>query len=197
MNKAVFFDRDGTLIAEGNYISKPEQAILIDGVADGLHMLLANGFKIIVVTNQSGVARGYFTVEDMEKVNDCIESQLNSLGVRTDAVYYCPHHPKGIISKYSFVCECRKPAIGMALKAMQDFDLDLKSCYMIGDKPIDVEFGYNFGAKRNFLVRTGYGSEYNADDLAPQTEIVDSVIFAAKRIIEIEISRYISEREKI
>ncbi|WP_277668749.1 HAD family hydrolase [Caproiciproducens galactitolivorans] len=163
MEKAVFFDRDGTLIQEMNYLRRIEDIHPYEGAAEGIRLLRRLGYKIIVVSNQSGVARGYFTMETVETINRAFQEIFQSLNAPIDAVYFCPHHPKGIVSEYAIDCDCRKPKIGLAEEAQRDFDLDLTRCFMVGDKQSDIEFGQNFHARANVLVKTGHGVEQPAE----------------------------------
>lgn len=162
--KAVFLDRDGTLIVERNYLGDPAGVALLEGVPQALKQLSDAGFLLVMVTNQSGVARGFFTMDDVVRVNGRVEELLEREGVRLDAVYICPHYERGSVPEYAVSCNCRKPRPGMALAAAKDWDLDLSSSYMIGDKPADVSFGRNFGARESYLVRTGHGAEAEAGD---------------------------------
>lgn len=179
--KAVFLDRDGTLIVERNYLGDPAGVVLLDGVPQALKQLADAGFFLVMVTNQSGVARGFFTMEDVEKVNDRVQELLSKEGVRLDAVYVCPHHEQGTVLEYAVPCACRKPNPGMALAAAEDWNLDLSASYMIGDKPADVSFGRNFGARESYLVRTGYGAEAENTDCLVVNCLSDASIDILKR----------------
>lgn len=159
MNKAVFFDRDGTLIEEKNYLNNIEDIKIFDDAFEALSQLKKNGYKLIIVSNQSGVARGYFSIDTVKKINDEILKQFQLKGVNIDGVYFCPHHRDGSVAEYSIDCECRKPKIKLALEAKNDFNLDLSQCIMVGDKESDIEFGINFKAKATVIVNTGYGSK--------------------------------------
>lgn len=157
--KAVFLDRDGTIIEEKNYLSNPDDVVLIEGASEAIKKLSQNNFYIIMVTNQSGVARGYFSEQDAVIVNNRVKQLLEQDGACIDAIYYCPHHPKGVIEEYNINCECRKPNIGMAIKAQNEHDIDLSKSYMIGDKKIDIEFALNANMKNGYLLATGHGKE--------------------------------------
>ncbi len=135
---AVFLDRDGTICKDVHYMRSPEQFELLPGVAEGIKLLNELGVKVIVATNQSGVARGYFTEQDLKKIHERMIEELSKRGAKIDAIYYCPHHPDDD-------CGCRKPKIGMLKKAEVDFRLDLSSCFIVGDKRLDVETGKNAG----------------------------------------------------
>ncbi len=159
MRKAVFLDRDGTVIEECHYLKEPGQVKLLPGVIRGINLLKANVFLIVIVTNQSGIARGIFDLESLEQVNKEVTKQLAADGVIIDGLYFCPHHPEGIVPPFNTYCQCRKPETAMALQAEKELNISLRDSYMIGDKEIDISFGNKFGAKASILVATGYGKE--------------------------------------
>jgi len=144
---AIFIDRDGTLIEEVNFLSRVEDLRLFDFTADSITRLKLAGFLVIVITNQSGIGRGIFEEADMHAIHDEIQERLPH---EIDGFYYCPHLPNED-------CTCRKPGLGMIEAACSDFDIDLSSSWMIGDKKIDVEAGFNAGIG-TAMVMTGYGS---------------------------------------
>ena len=164
MEKIVFLDRDGTLNEEVNYLHRTEDLRLLPGVPEALAGLKDAGFKLIVVTNQAGVARGYYTEEDVKHLHDHMNGLLKPYGAELDAFYYCPHHPEYGIGKYKRSCSCRKPGTGMFEMAARDFSIDRAASFMIGDKLLDVEAGKRFGLT-SILVGTGYGEEVYAQDL--------------------------------
>lgn len=182
-SSAVFLDRDGTINEEVGYLSDPEQVSLLPGAADAIARLRAAGFKIVVVTNQSGIARGLFTVKELKHVNLALERLLEENGARVDAFYFCPHHPR---HGEKVDCECRKPKPGMAIKAAKELGIDLSRSYFVGDKISDIELGFNAGGK-TVLVLTGYGMEekelLDARGLRPDI-ILDALPEAADWIIE-------------
>ena len=143
--RAILLDRDGTLVHSSHYPSRPEQLILYDGIGPQLALLQHMGFRIVVVTNQSGIARGYFTENDLGRMHDYLREQLRPFDVTLDAIYYCPHHPDGVIDSLAIRCECRKPRPGMLLRAAQDLDLDLHTSWFLGDILDDVEAGNRAG----------------------------------------------------
>ncbi|MDH3974499.1 MAG: HAD family hydrolase [Deltaproteobacteria bacterium] len=153
---AVFIDRDGTISEEIGYVNHPERFRLLPKSGEAIKMINALGLKAVVVTNQAGVARGYFPEWMIEKVHDKMEELLEKEGAKLDAIYYCPHHPKAGEPPYRADCECRKPRTGMIDSAAEDLHIDVKKSYMIGDKITDVEFAHRVGAKGIF-VKTGYG----------------------------------------
>lgn len=135
---AIFLDRDGTLIEDANYLSRIEQVKLLPGAAEAVKLWNDAGWPVILITNQSGVARGYFPEERVHEVHRHLKLLLAEHGARLDAVYYCPHHPEGIVKEYRKPCECRKPRPGMILQAALEHDIDLSRSVMIGDKVDDM-----------------------------------------------------------
>ncbi len=155
---AVFLDRDGTLVREVGYLDSPGKLELLPGATDALRMFHQMGFLRIVVSNQSGVARGYFDENTVREVQVAFEKLLEQANSAVDAFYYCPHHPTAGASRYRKQCDCRKPEPGMLLQAARDFSIDLAESYMIGDKESDIAAGKKLGL-RTILVLTGYGRE--------------------------------------
>lgn len=156
--KAVFIDRDGTINKEVNYLHKVEDLEILPGVAEAIKLLNDRGFLVIVPTNQSGIARGYYGIEDMQKINEEISLRLAKEGAHIDAFYFCPHHSKGKVSDFAISCNCRKPKPGMFLDAAKDFDVDFAGSFSIGDKIRDLTPAKQLGC-RGILVKTGYGEE--------------------------------------
>lgn len=134
MNKAIFLDRDGTINVEKNYLYKIEDFEYLPGVIDGLKMLQRAGFLLIIVTNQSGIGRGYYTEADFQKLNSWMIDSLKQQGVYVTDVYFCPHLPDAQIEKYRKNCNCRKPKLGMYEQAVRDHNISLTKSYAIGDK---------------------------------------------------------------
>mgnify|MGYP005788098411 CR=1 FL=1 len=134
MNKAVFLDRDGTINVDKYYLHKKEDFEFIPGVVQGLKLLSEEGYLLIIITNQSGIGRGYYTEAEFNKLNEWMLRQLEEWGVSITDVYFCPHLPDASIEKYRVVCECRKPKLGMFQKAMDDYQIDLSMSYAIGDR---------------------------------------------------------------
>ena len=147
MNKAVFFDRDGTLNDEVHYLHKIEDFKWIEGAIDAIKFCNDNGYLAIVITNQSGVARGYYPESDIMKLYDWMNDDLAKYGAHLDGIYYCSHHPTGKVREYAIDCDCRKPKPGMLFKAQKDHNIDLKSSYLIGDGVRDVECAEAAGVK--------------------------------------------------
>lgn len=134
MNKAIFLDRDGTINVEKNYLYKIEDFEFLPGVIEGLKLLQDAGFLLIIITNQSGIGRGFYTEKDFHILNKWMSEKLKENGVNITSVYYCPHLPDAAIEKYRIECDCRKPKLGMFNKAVKDYNIDLSQCYSIGDK---------------------------------------------------------------
>lgn len=144
---ALFLDRDGTLTYPYHYPSRPEHLRLSPGVGEPLRALRRAGFRLIVVTNQSGVARGYFTEQDLDRMHAHLRAELAAQGVELDAVYYCPHHPEGVIQGLNIRCDCRKPMPGMLLQAAHDLQLDPTRSWLVGDILDDIEAGAQAGCR--------------------------------------------------
>ena len=184
MRPAVFLDRDGTLIEERNYLDRLEQIAPFPDAASALAQLAGAGFALVLVTNQAGVARGYFDEAFVQRAHEHLAALLARDGIVLDGYYYCPHHPEGTVAQYRRGCRCRKPGPGMVEDAARDLDLDVARSFVIGDKWIDVELAQNAGA-RGILVRTGYGAAIEAEPphgLRPFA-IVDTLADAADVIL--------------
>src|ERR1039457_960979 len=156
MNRAVFLDRDGVLIEERNYLHRVEDVAFLPGVAAALKRLSAAGFKLFIVSNQSGVGRGYFTLADVARVNEHLCRELARSGVRFEKIYIAPEAPDQ-------PSRGRKPSPQFLFDARDEFNLNLAESFMVGDKLIDLECGWNAGVKKSILVRTGYGAEVEAE----------------------------------
>lgn len=155
---AVFFDRDGTLNEEVSFLSRPEQLRMIVGAAEAVRSVNERGMAACVITNQSGIGRGFLTEADLVPIHAKLTRELDAAGARIDRIYYCPHHPTDGIPPYNVTCECRKPRPGMLLKAAGDFGLDLSKSYVVGDRIVDVQVAQATGGK-GILVLTGFGIE--------------------------------------
>jgi D-glycero-D-manno-heptose 1,7-bisphosphate phosphatase len=156
LHPAVFLDRDGTITPEAGYVIDPDKLELLPGAADAIKRLGAAGFKVIVITNQSAVARGMMNISTLEKLNGRFRSLLEGQGAPIDGLYYCPHHPTEGDGEYTRPCDCRKPATGMFIKAAGEQSIDLSKSYIIGDKLSDISMAPALRAK-GILVKTGYG----------------------------------------
>ncbi|MDO4204370.1 MAG: HAD family hydrolase [Selenomonadaceae bacterium] len=146
-NKAIFFDRDGTLNVNTDYLYKKEDFIWMPDAVKAIKYANDHGYLVIVVTNQSGIARGYYTEHDVKILHEWMNSELKKKGAHIDAFYYCPYHTAGTVPEYTKDSEDRKPKPGMVLKAIAEFDIDPQQSLMIGDKPLDVECAENAGVK--------------------------------------------------
>ncbi len=141
-SRALFLDRDGTLVHASHYPSRPEQLRLYDHIGPALQVLQQqHNFRLIIITNQAGIARGYFTEAALQRMHDYLTDELATLGVHVDGIYHCPHHPDGVIKGLSIRCECRKPQPGMLLRAARELDVDLEQSWFVGDILDDVEAG--------------------------------------------------------
>ncbi|HZS76122.1 MAG TPA: HAD family hydrolase [Ktedonobacteraceae bacterium] len=152
--RALFLDRDGTLVHPRHYPSQPEELVLYEDIAPELRSLQAVGFRLVVITNQAGIARGYFTEADLQRMHDYLREQLAGMGVYLDAIYYCPHHPEGVLPELAIRCSCRKPQPGMLLRAARDLHIDLSASWFLGDILDDIEAG-NRARCRTVLVDLG------------------------------------------
>ena len=155
-HKAVFLDRDGTINEEMGYVNHLDRFILLPHVGQAIRLLNDHQFKTVVVTNQSGVARGYFPERLVHLTHRKMEELLRQEGASLDGIYYCPHHPDAGNPPYRQKCNCRKPATGLIEKAVTDLDIDCSKSYVVGDRGADVEFAHRIGA-RGILVLTGFG----------------------------------------
>jgi len=158
MNRAVFLDRDGTVNVEVGYLSDLGQLRLIAGAGAAIKRLHDAGFKVVLVTNQSGIARGYFAESFVHDTHALLQQMLQADGAKLDGIYYCPHHPTAGTLHYTMTCECRKPRTGLLERAAKDLDIDIKNSYVVGDKWSDIELGQRAGAHA-VLVRTGYAPD--------------------------------------
>lgn len=158
MKKAVFLDRDGTVNEEVGYLSAVVDLRLIPGAGAAIKRLNDANLLVILVTNQSGIARGYFSESRLHEIHERLKQMLQEDNARLDAIYYCPHHPTAGNSHHTKECDCRKPGTGLIDQASRDLDIDVKQSYVVGDKWSDVELGQRAGA-HSILVKTGYGTD--------------------------------------
>lgn len=182
---AVFLDRDGTLSEEIGYVNHPSRFVVYPWAAEAVSLLNRAGFATIVVTNQSGVARGYFTEDLVEVIHRKLREEIARGGGRLDAVYYCPHHPEGKVEAYRRPCRCRKPEIGMIERAAGEFELDLSRSFLVGDRYLEVEMAARAGLPCAFVL-SGYGLgeyEYQRHNWARMPRIVVPDVLAAAREI--------------
>ncbi len=181
MKRAIFLDRDGTIIEERNYLRDPAHVAIFPGACEALLRLQQAGFWLIIVTNQSGVGRGYFTVEDVEKVHAHLLNEMRKHSVEMKRVYYAPEAPEA-------PSRGRKPSPQFLFDARDELGVHLAASYMIGDKLIDLECGWNAGVKKSLLVRTGYGRtlESQLGNNANRAVVVDDLAAAANWILDHE-----------
>lgn len=176
-NKAVFLDRDGVINKDYGYVHQVEKFEIYPQVFPALKKLQEAGFKLFVVTNQSGIAVGYYTEEDFHNVNNHMLSVFKKEGIKIEKVYYCPHHPEGVVPELTKKCECRKPESGMIKQAIKEFNIDPKQSFLIGDKETDIQAAHKEGIKA-ILVKTGQGlkhvdnttADYIAEDILDAVE---------------------------
>ncbi len=154
--RAAFIDRDGVLNEERAFVHRIEDFVFLPGAIEALRALEHAGYRRVVVTNQSGIARGLYTEADYQRLTDQVRERLRGEGVTLDAIEYCPHLADAPLAQYRRACECRKPAPGMLLKAIRALDLDPAGSFLVGDRLTDVQAGRAAGIGRCFLVRTGY-----------------------------------------
>jgi len=181
---AVFLDRDGTLIEDVGYLDRLDRIALFPWTVDAIRALNRSGLVVVVITNQSGIARGFFTEAFVEETHHRLGALVAAGGAHIDAYYYCPHHPDGSVEAYRRHCDCRKPASGLVEKAVRDLGLDPARSFVVGDKWLDVGLARSVGA-RGILVRTGTGA---AEEARPQPgvstdAIVDNLIGAVSWIL--------------
>lgn len=182
MKKAIFLDRDGTLNVEKEYLFQEKYLDLEEGTTEALQIFRDLGYVLLVVTNQSGVARGYYTEEDLEIFHEAFQARLMQAGQKVDKFYYCPHHPEKGIGKYKKDCTCRKPSTGMIEEGLKEFGIARELSYMVGDTVADVQAGLRAGLTP-VLVRTGHGKmeEKKVSDITEkEVKIFDNVLSFAK-----------------
>lgn len=175
--RAVYLDRDGTLIHDRHYLSEPDGVELIDGAAAAVAALQDVGLAVVVVTNQSGIGRGLFTEEAYRRVAERVDALLAAEGVRLDGTYVCPHDPLAR-------CPCRKPGTALHEAAAAELELTLEGSYFVGDKPADIDAAEPLGG-RAFLVRTGHGRRHE-DEVAGRATVVDDLPSAVAEIVALE-----------
>ncbi len=178
---AVFLDRDGTINEEMGYVNHIERFVLLPHVGQAIRLLNQNGFKAVVITNQSGVARGYFPESLVHRIHHKMQDLLKMEGAHLDGVYYCPHHPEVGSPPYRQKCRCRKPATGLVEEAVKDLDIDCSKSYVISDRGLDIEFAHQIRAK-GILVLTGYGKgewEYLRDQWSVKPDHVAPNLYEA------------------
>lgn len=179
--KAVFLDRDGTINVEVDNMRGVEQLRILPYVSDAIKKLNKLGFLVIVVTNQPVIARGWASEKEVEKIHEVLLKRLGKRGAKLDAIYYCPHHPDANLKKYRLRCRCRKPNIGMLVKAIKQYNISKKGSWMIGDNTRDILTGRKAGLK-TILVKTGYAGKDGRYDVKP--DFIAKNLSAAVKIIK-------------
>jgi len=179
--RAIFLDRDGVMNVDNGYVSVVDDFEFIDGVIESLQVLKEKGYLIVMITNQSGIARGYFTEEQFHTLTEWMDWSLADRGVDLDGIYYCPHHAEHGIGKYKIDCDCRKPKAGMINEAVQELGIDISQAILVGDKVSDLQAGIAAGISNNYLVRTGKEITEQGEALA--TSIYDDLASLVKAIV--------------
>ena len=177
--KTVFLDRDGTIAHDAQYCSRPEDFQLLEGAAEAISLLKHHGFLVIIITNQSGLARGYFNEEALDNIHRKMRDELARGGTAIDGLYYCPHHPDD-------GCNCRKPQPGLVRQALAEHDIDLTLSYFVGDLPIDIELGKAIGCRTVLVTqdrRDIDAQAVGADYVAP------TILDAARYIVDKDAER--------
>ncbi|MBI4159202.1 D-glycero-beta-D-manno-heptose 1,7-bisphosphate 7-phosphatase [Candidatus Woesearchaeota archaeon] len=183
MNRAIFLDRDGTINVDVEYVHNIEDLRFEEGAIEGLRLLQnLREYKLIIITGQSGIGRGYYTEDDYHRFMDEMYRQFRLNGIVIDGEYFCPHHPEKGKGIYRIDCECRKPKIGMLEQAAREFGIDLSKSWVIGDKTDDIEMGRIAGC-RTVLVRTGKGGKDGNFSITPNYT-ADNLLDAARYIFE-------------
>jgi D-glycero-D-manno-heptose 1,7-bisphosphate phosphatase len=182
--RAVFLDRDGTIIEEVGYLDRPDRVEFFPWTIDAIRVLNRAGLAVVLVSNQSGIARGFFTEAVVDDVHRRMSEMLEAGGAHIDAYYYCPHHPDGRVPALARACECRKPARGLVDRAVAEFGVDPERSFVVGDRWLDIGLARTVGAK-GVLVRTGYGEseEHKAPAGLSADAVVDNLIAASSWIL--------------
>lgn len=182
-NTAVFLDRDGTINEEVGYLDSIDKLKLFANAAEAIRLINESGMKAVVITNQSGVAKGYFTEEFVRTVHERIQEMLRERGAYIDAFYYCPHHQTEGIGVYLQSCACRKPEAGMLIEASKELDIDVRRSYTVGDMLKDIQVARTVGAK-GILVKTGYGINTIEKDLTSDSSEICQPSYIAEDILD-------------
>jgi len=172
-NKAIFLDRDGTIIEDPGYINHPDQVKLLEGVPEALQELIAIGYKLVVVSNQSAVARGIVTEKVLGEIHDRLNQLLGEKGIRLDGIYYCPYHPDGAIPKYRKESNLRKPNPGMLLTAAEQMHIELNQSWMIGNRDRDIEAGTRAGCKTILINHPSHNKQHTPGESNPDYKAVN------------------------
>lgn len=179
--RAAFIDRDGVLNEERAFVHRREDFALLPGAVPALRLLKQAGYLLVVVTNQSGIARGIYSEADYLALAEHMRAELAAAGVPLDAVEYCPHLPDALVERYRLECDCRKPKPGMLRRAIQALDIEPGASFLVGDRQSDIEAGRAAGIGRCFLVRTGY--TLAAEALARADAVYDDLLACARAVV--------------
>lgn len=186
---AVFIDRDGTINEQLGYINHLSRFVILPGVSEAVRLLNKNNLWAIIVSNQGGVARGYYPMELVEEIHAFLKSSLKEQGAIIDGIFFCPHHPAGVVPEYSSECDCRKPETGLIDKALEAFDIDMSNSYVVGDRYVDIELAIRVNIK-GILVKTGYGlgeMEYVIPEMPVKPDhVAEDLLDAVKWILNEE-----------
>ncbi|WP_312242957.1 D-glycero-beta-D-manno-heptose 1,7-bisphosphate 7-phosphatase [Pantoea sp.] len=177
---AIFLDRDGTLNVDHGYVHEIDNFQFIDGVIEAMRELKNMGYALVLVTNQSGIARGMFTEEQFMQLTEWMDWSLADRDVDLDGIYYCPHHPEASVEEYRLACDCRKPQPGMLLSAQKHLHIDMAASYIVGDKLEDMQAGEAAGVGTKVLVKTG--KPVTAEGEAAADWVIDSLAALPARI---------------
>ncbi|MCP4325026.1 MAG: D-glycero-beta-D-manno-heptose 1,7-bisphosphate 7-phosphatase [Psychromonas sp.] len=178
--RAIFLDRDGVINVDNGYVSVVDDFEFIDGVIEALQSLKKKDYLIVVITNQSGIARGYFSEDQFHALTEWMDWSLADRGVDLDGIYYCPHHVEHGIGKYKVDCDCRKPKAGMINEAIQELGIDIGQSVLVGDKVSDIQAGIAAGITNNYLVRTGKEITEQGEEIA--TAIFDDLATVVEQL---------------
>jgi len=182
-NKAVFMDRDGTIIEDTGYIDSPERVKFLPGSIEAIKRLKDAGYKVVIISNQAGIARGLLTEDMLQTIDKYIHKKILSGGTHIDGSYYCPHHPEHGVYPYRQACECRKPHTGLVKKAAKEHDLDLSKSFMVGDHSSDIETAKRAGIKSVFVL-TGHGPKEKENLKEKPDHFAADLMEAVKWILE-------------
>lgn len=177
---AVFLDRDGVINIDKGYVSKIDDFEFIEGSIEAMQLMKEKGYLLVIITNQSGIGRGYYTEADFESLTQWMDWSLADRGVDIDGIYFCPHHPEKGQGQYKIDCECRKPKTGMLDSAMKELDIDPKLSFLVGDKESDISAGKKAGLKANYLVKTGKVVSEQGQNVAD--EVMNDLLAVAERL---------------
>lgn len=180
MKAAIFLDRDGVINVDDGYVSKVDDFKFIEGSIEAMQILKEKGYLLVVITNQSGIARGYYSEEDFHDLTEWMDWSLSDSGVDLDGIYYCPHHPDKGIGEYKIECNCRKPKTGMLDSAIADLAINPSLSLLVGDKLSDIEAGNKAGLKASYLVNSG--NDNYVDDIENVAAVYDNLLSFAKQL---------------